>query len=174
MTTPLLVVVSGLPGSGKSTFAVLLASRIDAAHLSPDRIVLSTRSTVDRAFERLTGRRPSPLIRTANEKIQRSVLEALGGRQSVVVDVVADRDIRYQLQQAAGLGDAPVYSIELTCSDPEEHLRLLQSRPGSWPRIVKRMDRSYEAAPGALVLDSIDPASHLVDLALDSLPTGTD
>ena len=172
MATPLLVVVSGLPGSGKSTFAVLLASRIGAAHLSRDRIILSKRSTVDRAFERLTSRRPSRLIRTANEKIQLSVVEALGARQSVVVDVVADQDIRHQLQQAAALGDAAVYSIELICSDPEEHLRRLQSRPGSWPRVVKRMGRRYEAAPGALVLDSIVPAGHLVDLALDFLRTG--
>ena len=69
------------------------------------------------------------------------------------------------------MGDAAVYSIEIICSEREEHLRRLQSRPGKWPRIVERMGRSYEAAASALVLDSIVPATHLVDLALDFLPT---
>jgi hypothetical protein len=61
---------------------------------------------------------------------------------------------------------APVYPIEMVCSDPAELAQRLNARPGNWQQLAARMSRSYKPAPEALVLDSRHTASTMADQAI--------
>jgi hypothetical protein len=91
----------------------------------------------------------------------------------IVVEVVADRDIRRRLDALGAKHGAPVYSIEVVCSDAAELARRLRTRRGNWQRIVARMSKSYQPSPGALVLDSCNTRDAMVKQAMDFVHRGT-
>jgi predicted kinase len=168
VSRPLLVVVSGLPGTGKSALATVLSERIGAITLSRDlaRQQSGTRlAVVDRAFIRLSGRHRPGLQQQAGRRLLKAVARELAQGRPVVVEVVADPSIRRRLAALAAECRVPLYSIEVVCSDAAELARRLSGRPGNWQRIVTRMSRTYEPAPGALVLDSRDTPGQLADQA---------
>ena len=164
---PLLVVVSGLPGTGKSALAAALSERIGAINLSRDLARQQTSTRLDRVFTRLSGRRRPGLQHQAGRRLQAIAARELAQGHLVIVEVVADPSIRHQLAGLAAEHHAPLYSIEMVCSDTTEHARRLRARPGNWQRIVTRMSRIYQPAPGALVLDSRDPPGHMADQAAE-------
>lgn len=166
MTGVALVVVSGLPGTGKSMFADALAERMDTVHLSRDQMALSRRSLMDMLWERATGRRRDRLASAAGRRLVESAAAVLREGRSVVVEVVGTPDILRPLMQLAAAEGATVRSIELICSDPNEHLRRLQSRPGNWSKITVRIARAHVVPDGALVLDSTRPLDDLVYQAI--------
>jgi hypothetical protein len=67
---------------------------------------------------------------------------------------------------------APVYSIEVICSDAAEFASRLRTRPGSWQRVVARMSKSYEPAPGALDVDSRNHVEEMVEDAVEFVGPG--
>ena len=170
MNRPLLVVVSGLPGTGKSVLAAVLSERIGAVTLSRDLARQQTRTRLaaaDRVFTRLSGRHRPGLQHQAGRRLQAAAARELAQGHHVVVEVVADPSIRHQLAALAAQHKAPLYSIEVVCSDSAEHARRLRARPGNWQRIVTRMSQTYQPAPGALVLDSRDTPGQMADRAAE-------
>lgn len=153
----LLVVVSGLPATGKSTLATGLAERLEALVLSRDHArqdITGPMVAMDRPFTRLFGRYQRGLQQEASRRLERAVAEELAHGRPVVVEVVAERDIRQRLEALAGKHGAQICSIEVICGDPAELARRLGERRGNWRRIVARMARTYRPASGALVVDS--------------------
>jgi predicted kinase len=167
--------ISGLPGTGKSSLAGPLAQRIGAATMSRDqamREIEGPLAVLDRAIAGLFGVRLRRLQERANQRLESAVTDQLSSGLSVVVEVVADRDIRGRLGALAARHAARLCPIEVVCSDAGEHLRRLGSRGRNWKKIAERTARSYLAAPGTLVLDSCLPPAELVELALDSVQRG--
>jgi len=170
MGRPLLVVISGLPGTGKTTLAASLSERIGALALSRDLARQETGSqlaVVDRVFTRLSGRHRRGLQQQAGRRLAAAVARELAAGRPVVVEVVADPPIRHRLTALAAEYSVPIYSIEMVCSDAAELARRLYNRPGNWQRIAARMSQSYEPAPQALILDSRGKPSRMADQAIE-------
>lgn len=167
MDRPPLVLVSGLPGTGKSALATALSQRIGAITLSRDlaRQHIGTRlAAVDHVFVRLSGRHRPGLQQQAGRRLRTAAARGLALGRPVVVEVVADPSIGKRL---AAEYHAPLYWIEVVCSDPAELARRLRARAGNWQRIHTRMSKAYQPAPGALVLDSRDTPAQMAEQAAE-------
>jgi uncharacterized protein len=170
VSRPLLVVISGLPGAGKSALAAALGERTGAITLSRDlaRQQAGTGlAVVDRVFTRLSGRHRPGLQQQAGRRLQTAVARELAHGRPVVVEVVADPSIRHRLAALAAEHKAPLYSIEVVCPDAAELARRLRGRPGNWQKTVTRMSKTYQPAPGALVLDSRVTPGQMADQATE-------
>jgi predicted kinase len=149
---PVLVVVGGLPGTGKSTIAEQLARQVHAPYLRVDRI---EQAIV--AYSSLTH--PVGVAGYA-------VAYALAGEQlslglDVIVEcvnpVAATRDGWVGTARSAGAG---IVEVEVVCSDAVEHRRRIETRPTDVEGLVKPTwnqvtGREYEAwARPRLVIDT--------------------
>ncbi|MDT0278153.1 AAA family ATPase [Blastococcus goldschmidtiae] len=117
----MLIVVSGLPGTGKTAVAAALAGRLAATHLSVDPVedallgagILRSRATGVAAYE---------VVRVAAEQNLR-----LGA--TVVVDAVNDSEPARETWRAAVEGTgAELVSVLLVLDDAGEHRRRLEGR----------------------------------------------
>jgi predicted kinase len=116
-----LVVVSGLPGVGKSAVAAALAGRLSAVHLSVD--------PVEDAM--LTAGLPSGWQTgvAAYEVTRASAVLNLAQGRVVVVDAVNDsKAARGTWRDASRSTRVPVVFVLLTCHDEVEHRRRLEGR----------------------------------------------
>jgi len=98
---PRVILISGLPGTGKSTLATLLGQRIGAVTLSRDQArqqVSGPLRALDRGFIRLSGRYRRGLQEQANRRLGKAVTDELAAGRPVVVELVADRVIRRRLE----------------------------------------------------------------------------
>jgi predicted kinase len=165
----LLVVVSGLPATGKTTLSTILAERIGAVALSRDlarQQIVTRLPRVDRVFTRITGRHRRGLQERAGHRLLMAVAGELAAGKPVIVEAVADRAIRSQLAALAAQHQARLYSIEVVCTDATELSRRLHRRPGNWQRILARTSKSYEPQPQALVVDSSITPGAMADQAM--------
>jgi predicted kinase len=116
-----LIVVSGLPGVGKSATAALVAKRLRAVHLS-----------IDPVEEALLGAGLEPGWATgvaAYEAVRASAETNLLNGCTVVVDAVNDSEpARDTWRRAAASAAADLRWVVLTCSDAGEHQRRLTRR----------------------------------------------
>lgn len=137
----MLIVMGGLPGTGKTTLARLLAARIGAVHLRVD--------TIEQAIVRSgVARRPVGPVgyavgyALAEEHLRQglTVIAESVNPLSVTRDAWRDTAVR------AGVR---VVEVEVVCSDPTEHRRRVTSRSADipdlplphWQQVV---DREYE------------------------------
>lgn len=164
----MLIALTGLPGTGKTTIARRLAERLGAVHLRID--------TIERA---LVASGSVPDVGAAGYVVAYGVAaDNLSRGLSVVADCVnpiaASRRQWASVATGAGHGCLMVHVV---CSDPVEHRRRLATRgsdiaghvPPSWDA-VRRM--RFEPVPaGALLVDTaqLDPgrATDVVLQALD-------
>jgi predicted kinase len=165
-----LVVVSGLPASGKSTVADALARRLRAPVLSVDPIEAAiARCGIPLSFE--TGVAAYEIAAVLAEQHLRLGL-------SVIVDAVSAIEVaRDMWRRAAERGEATIRVIEVVCSDVGAHrARLASRRRGiegfpepSWADVLARRDEWEPWLDERLVLDSMQPIDGNVRIALDYL-----
>ena len=123
----MLIAMAGLPGSGKSTIAEILAGRLGATVISVDPIEAAIlRAGID--SDQPTGLAAYLVAETMAEQV------LLSGH-SVVVDAVnAVEPARLQWRDLAERCDVKLRVIETVCSDPALHEeRLVEADRGSSP-----------------------------------------
>ncbi len=151
----MLVVLGGLPGTGKTTIARRLSERLRAAHVRVDTITAAmARSGVD----------PEHPAGLASYLIAEAVAEeCLRAGTSVVVDAVNPVEAaRRQWRELAARTDAPLRVVELVCPDEAEHRRRLETRAddlaGERPTWADVAAREYEPwDEPRLVVDTREP-----------------
>ncbi|MFI7127484.1 AAA family ATPase [Nonomuraea sp. NPDC050153] len=163
----MLIVIGGLPATGKTTLARLLAARLGAVHVRID--------TIEQAIVR------SGLARQPLGPAGYVVGYALAGehlRQGLTViaesvnPLAVTRDAWREVGVEAGV---PVAEVEVVCSDPAEHRHRVASRsvdiPGlrlpDWREVV---EREYEPWERGRVL--VDTAGQGPEESLDALLRG--
>jgi predicted kinase len=141
MTRPLLVVLAGRPGTGKTTLAVALARELAAACVRIDSIVDALHQT-GLTVDLPSGAAPAyPVARN----VAASTLQV---RTSVVVDAVnPSHEERALWPPLAAEADARLIVLETVLPDSEEHRRRVESRhvldqrAASWSTLeAKRYD----------------------------------
>lgn len=117
----MLVVISGLPGTGKTAVAAEVARNTEAVHLSIDTV---EDALLGAGFPRswTTGVAASEAVRAATEQNL-----ALG--RIVVVDAVNDSEpARDTWRRASGSAGVPLMLVLLVLDDEVEHRRRLEGR----------------------------------------------
>lgn len=163
----MLVVVGGLPGSGKSTVAEAFARRRRVPFLRVDRIeqAIVEHSSLSH-----------PVGPAGYAVAHRLAAEQLAMGLDVVVECVNPLTVtRAGWDGTAASVGAQVVQVELVCSDPEEHRRRVESRGTDVEGLVKPtwseiVGREWEPWPEPhLVLDS---ATSTVDAMVDAVEAG--
>lgn len=149
LLTPSLIVLGGLPGSGKTTLARLLAQKLEAVHLRID--------TVEQAL-RASG---IAKVGVAGYVIaQRLAADNLRLGRSVIADCVNPvRESRAAWHAVATAAGVAIIELELSCSDPVQHRARIETRSADIPgHVLPDWDDvqtlAYEPWPGALRIDT--------------------
>jgi len=180
---PSLVVVAGLPGTGKSTVGGALAGRVGAAYLSSDAI-RKRLAGIDIHEHRPAGFReglyaPELTARTYGEMRRRAAAHLAAGRP-VVLDAtharVADREAALAVARAA---EVPALLVELRTTDADALARI-ESRQAALatsdatPEIYREARELYEpvvATEGrTLALDASQSVGALAREVAEALP----
>ncbi|WP_225847732.1 AAA family ATPase [Streptomyces sp. HPF1205] len=168
----MLIVMAGLPGSGKSSVAGALGRRLAAPVVSVDPI--------EAAMWRAGVARDQPTGLAAYvvaEAVAGGVL-ALG--QTVIVDAVnAVEAAREQWRSLAGRSGVPMAFIEVVCSDPVVHRRRLEGRSRgiegfpepTWEAVERLRAEFAPWTDHRLVLDVVTDVSSNVTAAVEFLAT---
>jgi len=148
----LLIVIGGLPGTGKTSLACGLARALDAVHLRIDTIEQALRSAT----------MGSDAFGTAGYVVGYGVAAdnlALG--RTVVADAVNPHaSIRAAWRDVARRAAVALVEVEVVCSDAAEHRRRVESRRADIPGLLlptweEVQARAYERWDGDhLVIDT--------------------
>jgi predicted kinase len=159
----MLIILGGLPGSGKTTIARALAQRLNAVHVRVD--------TIEQAIL-VSGIADAP--GPAGYIVAYGVA---GDNLTLGRTVVADSVNALQITRAAWLSVAqragvPSVEVEIVCSDKAEHRRRVETRASDVEGLVKPTwqevcARTYDEWQNCAVV--IDTASRTVEDAIDEL-----
>lgn len=166
----MLIVMSGLPGAGKSSIARELGRLLPAPVLSVDPVEAAMwRAGVDRG-------QPTGLAAYVVVEALASDVLALG--QTVVVDAVNDaEEAREQWRALARRRGVALRYIEVICPDRALHRRRLEARQRdiagfaepTWASVEARRANFDSWCEDRLVLDSTAPLTGNVQVALAHL-----
>ena len=162
-----LMVISGLPGVGKTSVAALLAAHLSAVHLSIDAVEESMLAC---------GLPPGWTVGVAAYEAARAMAEQnlrLGHR--VVVDAVNDsEEARQTWRNAAAETGAGLDFVHLVASDTQEHKRRLRTRDRGFVQVgeptwddVKRRREGYAAWVDDVV--ELDTSAHTAEDIAEAL-----
>jgi predicted kinase len=148
---PVLYIFSGLPGSGKSTIARLVAMRLKAAYLRIDTIEQGLRDLA--GITALEGEGYRLSYRIASENLNLGL--------SVVADSCNPIELtRREWEEVARNSKAHFINIEIVCSDRSEHRRRVETRLPTvqrlklptWEEVENR--EYHEWTVGRIVVDT--------------------
>jgi predicted kinase len=158
-----LVMLSGLPGAGKSVLAEALRTALPAVVLSVD--------PVEDALFRAGIARTEPTGLAAYVVVEALAEPALRAGQNVVVDAVNDDPrARAQWRELATRTGAGLRLIEVVCSDSVRHRARLEGRrrglaelpEPTWASLAARRHALQAWSEPRLVVDSVlDPEANL-------------
>jgi predicted kinase len=164
---PRLIVLAGLPGTGKSTLARALAARIGAVWLRID--------TIEQAIVRSAAAEDA-LVEDAG---YRAAYAVAADNLRLGLDVIGDSvnpwpETRDAWRDAGLAAGATVIEIEVVCSDLAEHRRRVETRvvdvdgltPPDWQAVVGRDYRPWDRARVV-----VDTAGRSLEEALAELVT---
>ncbi len=166
----MLIVMAGLPGSGKSTIADALARALGCAVLSVD--------PVEAAMWRAGVARVQPTGLAAYVVVDALAEHQLALGHNVIVDAVKDAaEAREQWRALAARTQVPLRFIEVSCGDEAEHRRRLRARrrgiagmpEPSWESVVARRAGFAAWSDPRLVLDARAPVAANVHRAMAHL-----
>jgi predicted kinase len=172
VTVPVLVVMAGLPGGGKSTIAEVLGPRLNATIVSVDPIESSILHAGIEA-DQPTGLAAYLVAETMAEQV------LMSGRTVIVDAVNAVEPARLQWRELAERAEVALRVIEVECTDQELHRRRLEKRVRNLPhfeevswRAVEQSLEDYQEWKGAcasmprITLDTVQPLGENVAAAL--------
>ena len=125
MITPALIILSGLPGTGKTTIARKLAATLPALHLRIDRIEAALRKN---------GHMPEDMCDYGYQIAHGLAEDNLRLGHHVIADCVNAYAItRCGWQAVAARAGARALRLEIQCSDKAEHRRRIEARLSDIP-----------------------------------------
>jgi predicted kinase len=149
---PMLIILGGLPASGKTTIAIALAKRLGGVHVRVDTIEQAIRASGMLAGEvGSAGYMVAYGVAEDNLKLGRMVVA------DSVNSIAITRNAWLSVAQRAGVASV---EVEIVCSDKVEHRRRAEQRPTDVPGLIKPsweqiVGRDYEDwGSGPLRLDT--------------------
>ena len=143
----MIAIVTGLPGSGKTTFAVALARQLNALHLNTDRI---------RMAMGLKGQYDDMSRQKVYDELFRKTAEAIANGEDVIVDgTFYSNEWRRQFERMAKQEQVVLRWIVIKAQEPTIRERLQQKRAYSEAdfEVYCKIQRIWEAFDtGHLVL----------------------
>jgi predicted kinase len=145
----MLIVLSGLPGTGKTTIARKLATELPAVYLRIDSIEQSLRG----AGWSVEGEGYSVAHAVAEDNLR------LG--RIVIADCVNPWPLtRSEWRAVADRAGVPTLDVEIMCSDAHEHRRRVETRAAdisghrlpTWQEVIERDYRPWDV--GRIVIDT--------------------
>jgi predicted kinase len=139
---PMLIILGGLPGTGKTTIARELARQLGAVHVRIDSIEEAILDSGMSSPINDAGYRVGNAVAADNLRIGRTVIA------DCVNPIPLSRDAWVEVANRA---QVPAVEIEVTCSDVKEHQRrvetrvsdIARSRSLTWPDVVSRDYRPW-------------------------------
>lgn len=161
-----LIVIAGLPGTGKSTLAEQVARRLDIPLFSMDWLL--------GALTPFGGRAMKDLLGVGEELLTTLAVQQLSRGQSVILDApVESPATRERWASLARRAGAQFRVVVCVCSDQNEHRRRFEGRQrvipgwhstGEWSNVERRIVEFVPWDGPVLVLDTATPGDHVTSV----------